>query len=658
QLFTGVIMTTEIAWSPDSKWIAYVATDDNFFSNVFVAHVDESEPKQATFLSNIGCGNVLWAKNGKFLIFETGQYRSEDQIARVDLQPIPPVFKEDDFEKLFEDEKKDDEKDEKKDEKPESKNGDGADESVADEEKDRDDSEKESTNGDEKKDDKKKDKEPEPVKIDFENIRHRVRFLTDAKLGALPQCIRPDSKTLVFRAAMTGQPNLWSLSLEEDKRNDPPKQLTTGSNGVGSAEFSPDGKRLYYLEGGRILSIGMDDTGARDGDPKALDTRAEVEIDFHAEKMQSFDEAWRLMRDHFYDADYHGCDWNAVRDSIRPMVDAATTNTDYRELMNLMVGELNASHLGAGGGGSSAPDAFLGVEFDRAELEAGRFKIAYVIPESPVTVPAEPTRVGEYLLSVDGVALSTDTDLAKLLQRKTGKRVALTLADAPDASTRTITVKPVHIGALNNLRYDDWKRWNANYVVEKSGGRLGYVHVRAMAYEYYLQFIADLDSQSHQREGILVDVRFNGGGHIAPFILDVLARRGYTRSSLRGRALTVDTNLAGNRILEKPVILLANEHSGSNAEMFTEGFRRLGLGKVVGQPTAGAVIWTWGWGLLDGTSFRLPRMKVATLDGENLEGNARPVDIEVERPLGEAAQGRESQLDAAIDALIQQIDGE
>ncbi|HIM11007.1 TPA: peptidase S41, partial [Candidatus Poribacteria bacterium] len=176
-------------------------------------------------------------------------------------------------------------------------------------------------------------------------------------------------------------------------------------------------------------------------------------------------------------------------------------------------------------------------------------------------------------------------------------------------------------------------------------------------YSAYIKFTADLDTETHNKEGVVIDVRFNGGGHIAPFILDVLNRKAYTQSSYRQLVTTSDSNLAGNRIIQKPLILITNEHSGSNTEMFSQGFKTLGLGKVVGMPTSGAVIWTWNWHLLNNVTFRLPRMKVSTETGENLEGNARPVDIEVDRILGELNLGIDRQLNTAVAELLDQIDG-
>ncbi len=648
QVFIGVPQPTEFEWSPDSQWLAFIATDTHFFSNLYVQHIEADAPKQLTFLSNISTDDILWAPNGKFIIFNTGQYRAESQIARVDLKPIQPVFKEEDFDRLFREEKPD------KPQPPEAESSEKAEtdsgaESSEDSENEQDGESQQA---------KKPEKKIEPVEIEFEGIKYRLRFLTDFKLNASAESIRPNSKTLIFRAAMTGQPNLWSLSLEEDKRGELPKQLTGTASGKGNVHFIPNGKRFYYTDGGRIHAVGLGEDGAKEGDAKALDTRAEVEVNFHLEKLQAFDEAWGLIRDGFYDPQFHGCDWEQIRQIFRPMIEGVQTQAEFRELLNLMVGELNASHLGAGGRTDNAPDSFLGVDFDRESLERdGHFKISAIIPESPLTLPEEPGQVGEYIVAVDEVALDRGVNLPEQLQRKQGRRVTVKLNDKPELEgARELTVQPIDSGQHRNLRYKEWVRWNEAYVHEKSRRRLGYVHIREMSYQAYLQFIADLDTETHDREGVVLDVRFNPGGHIAPFILDVLHRRAYTQSNYRGLISTTDTNLAGNRILEQPVILITNEHSGSNAEMFSEGFRKLGLGKVVGMPTAGAVIWTWGWALLDGTVFRLPRLRVSTLEGENTEGTARPVDLQVDRPLGEAAQGIDSQLDVAVEQLLAQID--
>lgn len=631
----GVHASSSFAWSPDSKWIAFTAGDDNYFFNLYVQNIDETEAKQISFLSHIGCRNVLWSPDGKYVIFGTGQYRTESQIARVDLCPILPDFREDEFDKLFEKEEKKEDKD--KDE--EKKEGEGKED------------------GDKKNNDEKK-KEPEPVKIVLEGIKHRLRFLSSPQMNAHALAISPDSKMMIYSWHVAGASNLWSICFDEDRKGDPPKQLTSSKGYKGRVHFVKDGKKIYYLDGGKVHHLKIAENGGKDGNPKALETRAEMDTYREDEKMHMFHEAWRLIRDNFYDPELHGADWETVREQLLPVVQGVQTQEDFHEILCLMVGELNASHLGAGGGGGPVNDSYLGVDFDWAELaESGRFKVTSVLPESPAVLPEEPIKVGEYILAADGVELSADANIWDKLKYKARKRVILSVNDKPEMEgAREVLIQPMNHGTMSNLGYRNWINENAAYVHEKSDGRLGYVHIKAMSYEAYMKLLVDLDTEAHSREGIVVDVRFNGGGHIASFILDVLRKRSFAQSIYRRGVSTSSTNLGGNRILEKPLIMVQNEHSGSNTEMFSEGFRRFGLGKVVGMPSAGAVIWTTNRNLLDGTWFRVPFVQVATLDGENLEGASRSVDIVVHRPLGEAVQGKDSQLDAAIDHLLKQID--
>jgi tricorn protease len=257
---------------------------------------------------------------------------------------------------------------------------------------------------------------------------------------------------------------------------------------------------------------------------------------------------------------------------------------------------------------------------------------------------------------VDGVALGPGVSLDRLLRRSVGRRVRLALADTPDGeATRELLLRPVGAEGYEQLRYRAWVLANKAYVAEQSAGRLGYAHIEQMSYPAYQQFIADLDAETHGKAGVVVDVRYNSGGHTAPFVLDLLTRRSTVRSGFRaGRGFDAG-HLAGSRVLNKPTVLVTNERSASNTEMLSESYRRLGLGPVVGRPTAGAVIWTFGMRLLDGASLRLPRFYVVTPEGEDLEGRGRPVDVDVARPLGEWAAGRDSQLDAAVAALLERL---
>ena len=618
---------TGLAWSPDSQWLVYIAQDERLFSNLYVQRIDEEQSHQITFLSNLRAWNPQWAPNGEFVLFTTSQYRAESQIVRVDLRPQAPTFREEEFEKLFEEKGKEQKT---KDKEQESHKQPAYDKAA---------------------------EQPErtaPVTIQFEGIGRRMRFLTPTQMNARGQCISADSRDLIFSAMVAGKFNLWAMPLDEPRRDQAPRQLTTNPGLKGAAQFAPDGKSFFFLDNGQIVQRKYPK-----GEQSILALMAEVTVNFNQEKLQIFEESWRLLRDHFYDPTFRGLDWSAAREQFAPLATGAQTPGDLYTLLNLMVGELRASHLGVGSGNGLQQDGYIGLQFDRVEqATSGRLCIAGIVPDSPAALAGQQIAVGDYLLEVNHIPMQPGTSLDELLQRTVGRRVVVRVGRQPDGSgpTREVAVRPVNAHQYEQLCYQAWTLANEEYVHRVSGGRLGYVHINVMSYEAYQQFLADLDAETYSKEGVVIDVRFNGGGHIATFILDVLSRRSVLRSGYRDQPSVDAGYFHGNRVLSKPTVLVINERSLSNTEGFVEGYRRLGLGTVVGRPTGGAVISTIDWRLLDGATFRLPRYKVATLEGEDLEGQGRPPDIDVALPLGATAHGEDPQLDAAIRVLLQQID--
>jgi C-terminal processing protease CtpA/Prc len=211
------------------------------------------------------------------------------------------------------------------------------------------------------------------------------------------------------------------------------------------------------------------------------------------------------------------------------------------------------------------------------------------------------------------------------------------------------------MAAEKNLIYRQWVDQRREYVAKASGGRLGYVHMPDMSGDSLDQLYMDLDTDNHSRDGVVIDVRNNNGGFVNVYAIDVLARRPYLNMTMRGLPTAPARTVLGQRALELPTILVTNQHSLSDAEDFTEGYRSLALGKVVGEPTAGWIIYTWGGQLLDGSGMRLPRVRITTREGQDMELHPRPVDIPVTRPIGESYTGRDSQLDAAVKELLAQI---
>jgi len=190
------------------------------------------------------------------------------------------------------------------------------------------------------------------------------------------------------------------------------------------------------------------------------------------------------------------------------------------------------------------------------------------------------------------------------------------------------------------------------YVAKASGGKLGYVHMFDMSAGALSQLHVDLDADNHAKQGVVVDVRNNNGGFVNVYAIDVFARRGYLNMMTRGYPSVSARSQLGQRSLELPTILVTNQHSLSDAEDFTEGYRSLKLGKVVGEPTAGWIIYTWNTRLMDGTILRLPRSRITDRTGAPMEMHPRPVDVNVKRPIGESYGSQDAQLDKAVDVLL------
>jgi tricorn protease len=494
---------------------------------------------------------------------------------------------------------------------------------------------------------------PKNVEVVFDGIKQRLSILS-LGIDAGSHTISPDGKTLLFVAAVAGQVNFYTYPLDELSREPAvARQLTSTPGFKSQAQFSPDGKEVFYLEQGRINVVNMDNRQVR---PVAV--TAEMDIDFAKEKMEVFNQAWTVMRDTFYDPNYHGVNWQAVRQEYAPRIAGARTGDEMRRLLNLMVGELNASHSGASGpfgGQQSAPVGRLGLRFDRSEYENnGRFRVTEIITLGPAAIAN--IKPGEYLTAIDGKAITARTNLDEWLEYKVNRRVVLTIASSADgAGKREVAVRPVSLGTEKGLLYRNWVAANRAYVEKISDGKLGYVHMPDMSSDALSLLYVDLDAENHTREGVVIDIRNNNGGFVNSYALDVFARRGYITMTPRESKPSPMRTLNGQRALELPTILITNQHSLSDAEDFTEGYRALKLGKVVGEPTSGWIIYTSGLSLIDGTNLRIPFIKITTADGTNMELNPRPVDVPVTRPVGETYTDKDSQLDTAVRELLKQL---
>lgn len=503
------------------------------------------------------------------------------------------------------------------------------------------------------------------VRIDPEGIGRRARQLTDQPQAAKSAFVlSPDGKQCFFPVSALGQTDLWSVTVDGGA----PTRALPEVNGA--VRLSADGNTVFYQSQEPVGGSGASGSGAAyvrggalyripraGGTPTALPFVAKLDIDPAEERRQVFDEAWRLLRDGFYDERFHGVDWNAVRERYRPAVDDCLERQDFLQLLAEMAGELNASHIGVttavtSGGGAAKGTGYLGMEFDYDDSGPG-LKVTRVLPEGPADSDEAKIHPGEYIVSIDGRDARPTEALYEYLAGKAGQPLELLVNSRPQREgARTVKVTPVSRTAWSDLEYEAWVTANRDAVDRLSGGRLAYLHIRHMDDASLKRFQQDLLGEAFGKDGLVLDVRWNPGGRIHDELLALLTKRVHAYETPRGGPRMSQPFAAVNR----PMILLINQASASDAEIFPHGFRALGLGKLVGVPTMGAVIGTGNKVLLDGrTSFRVPGSAWTTPDGKVMENWGIPPDLVVENRPEDVATGTDRQLEAAVAELLKQL---
>jgi C-terminal processing protease CtpA/Prc len=383
-----------------------------------------------------------------------------------------------------------------------------------------------------------------------------------------------------------------------------------------------------------------------------------MDVDVAAEMTQLFDEAWRKMRDGFYDPKMHGCDWDGVRARYRPVVHNLTYKEDFYALFNLALGELNASHTGISGPREveAVATASLGVAFDDGFPGPG-LKVRSVMAKGPADRDRSRLRPGDVILQIDGVEPASNEDAFRLLTGRAGKRVELILGAGSGAAkgegksgqSATVVIRAITPAACRQLEYERWVKEREGLVDRLSARRLAYVHLAGMGAANLEAFRRMALGDAEQKRGLVLDLRFNGGGSVADEMFSILNNRVFGYRLIRGDEGFVPAPMPA---FTRPVIVLANEASFSNAEVFPWGFRALKLGKIVGVPTFGGVIGTGGTNLIDGSSLRMPAVGSYTIDCANMENNGCPPDILVEHTLDDIQAKHDRQLEIAVAELL------
>ncbi|MBC8087853.1 MAG: PD40 domain-containing protein [Phycisphaerae bacterium] len=487
--------------------------------------------------------------------------------------------------------------------------------------------------------------EKKPLVLDLDGLdARRARFtIHSSALG--DALLSKDGETLYYLARFEKGMNLWSTAL----RTKETKMLLALNSNSGNMTWDKEQKYIFLLADGAISRIDPS-TAVPKRDVVAMSGEDALNVD--DERAAQFDHVWRRTRDTFYSKGFHGIDWQAIRPVYAKYLPHIGNNFEFAEMMAEMLGELNISHSGATFSTSTPNDdatASIGVFYDPTHTGAGA-KVVEIIKDGPLDRHNIDIKPGVIIESVDGVPVTPATDIAALLNRKTGKNVLLSYSNA--GTSGEVVIKPIALAEENRLLYARWIKRNADEVSKASNGKLGYVHIPGMNDGAMRTTFEDIMGKYATRAGAVVDTRFNSGG-------DLVADLAMFLSGKKFFDYTTDTRSSGyepNFRWTKPTVALANEANYSDGHCFAYAYKDQKLGPLVGMPVPGTCTFA-GWeSLQDGVRWGVPGLGVKdAVTGKYLENLQTEPDIKVMNRYELVSKGKDQQLEAAIAALLKLV---
>jgi tricorn protease len=657
---------SDLTWSPDSQWLAYVEAATNTFSQIKLLNTKTSAIQTITS-DHYNSFNPAWSADGKWLYFLSDRMltttvpspwgsRQPDpnfdrsmKVYELALttglrSPFAPV--DELHPAKAEDTKKDDTKSEE--------------------------AKKEGNKEDKKKEEAKSDKTttakttpPPMVNIDFTDLSSRLNEVP-VSAGNYDSLQATEKRLCWLQRNEDLPPKSVLQCVDIENKAEPPDTVLSD---VKDYEISLDRKKMLIHKDDDFYIVASDVKASALADPKAL-PKAKIDmsrwtfaVSPRAEFHEFYLDAWRLERDYFYDRGMQGVDWKAIRDRYLPLVDRVSDRDELNDVIAQMVSELSALHIFVFGGDSREPSdkvevAALGAVLRRDE-RAGGFVVQHIylhdpdLPNQapPLARPDSMVREGEVILSIDGEDSLSVPDERALLRGKMGRKVLLRVKSADD-KTRDVLVTPISEKDERKLRYTEWEYSRRQKVEADSQSQIGYVHLRAMGSADIEQWAREF-YPVYDRQGLIIDVRHNGGGNIDSWVLGKLLRKAWFYWQPRVGNPTSNMQYA----FRGHIVVLCDRLTASDGEAFTEGIRRLGLGKIIGVRTWGGEIWL-------SASNRLADKGIATAaetgvygpEGKWLiEGHGVDPDIEVDNLPHVTFAGSDAQLDAAIQYLREEI---
>lgn len=599
------MQSSEPSFSPDDNYVLFTA-HRNFEQDIMVYNIKD---KQTINLTNTAVteADPQWSPDGKYIYFVSSRLRPsypmggrDAHIYRLPLQKFDAPYRSDKFSDLFKDEKKD----------------------------------------------TTKKKEEIVVKIDAENIMDRIEqvgpFFGSQNLVSVLQ--DGDKTTLLYASNHSeGRTALYKTII--DPFDAPKTEKIQGADGFGINVVAA-GTKYFALVNGTINKLNLD-LNKVDPINIAYTFRRNLANEF----TQMFYEAWAQLEQNYYDEKFHGTDWVAVKKHYEQFLPYVNNRADLRVLLNDMLGELNSSHQGFSSFGDEeatllkAATAETGIIFEDKEP----YKVKYVLNKTTADNKDADIKAGDILVKVNDENVNTQIDRYFYFTKPSlDKELKLTFKRAD----KNMDVKLHPQQDISDNLYDAWIDANQKRVDEKSNKRIAYSCMKNMGTGELEHFLIDMTKQLVNRDALILDIRYNTGGNVHDEVLKFLQQKSYLQWKYREGKLTNQSNFYPN---DKPIILLTNEQSLSDAEMTSAGFKSLKLGKIIGNETYHWIIFTSGARLVDGSMVRLPSWGCYTLDGKDIEANGVQPDIKVINTFEDRINGKDPQLDKAIEEILKQI---
>ena len=608
-------------WSPDGKWFVASVSDDYGNYDVWLLSADGAGSNYNLSRHFSWDGQPCWSPDGKLIAFVGQRPNNQTDLFYVWLN------RADEDHNTFDKETTD------------------AREAM-----------RKGTGTDTKKTDTAKTEEPNqpPARIDFDDLHLRVKRIALPVVTPSRPFFSHDSRTIAFEANVKGQAGTYKV-IVPDKLE---PELLTRRRGRAVAWLAKDNRLLWLSDN---LPAHFD---------KTFGFSVYQETGLRDYQELGFLSVWARLRDWYYDAGFHGADWNAMRDKYRLAARNAPCHSVFTRVVALLHGELNSSHLGFSVSDANKKEwekkadfqswsvvtAHLGLRFDPAHEGEG-WRIRDVVPESPAAQIALKLAPGDRVLEVDGVSVSPATDPTAVLNGAEKRKVELTVQSGTNAPRRVTLPSTTFSAIRENLKTAKFDAMRAR-VRDASDGKLGYLNIQRMQWDDYYRFEQDVFAEGFGKEGLVIDVRDNTGGFVADRILGVLCGNVHSIAVARDASPAYLSGYWGHPVWDKPIVVLCNQNTTSNGEIFTHAIKTLKRGKVVGVPTRGAVIATPEVSVLDLGTLRLPNRGWFLPDGTDMEISGAEPDVLVWNSPDNAAVGGDLQLETAIDVLKRNVEEE